>query len=346
MPRASAKAATRRAAASARNCARRSRAPASPSSARTAWASPAAHRNFCHRPRRDAAAARCRARSPSWCRAAPWRPSINRAINDLGLKTGYLASCGSQIGCKDLRLHRLLRRHAGAARHPLLHRGRARRRALPRSRAARARERQDRGRGEGRRVRSLARRRARAYRLARRQRGGVRGRRRQRRRRALQVVRGRDRGGRVPRPPAPAARAQHRGDVQFRRAAQPGHRSRRARRRHARHASRTPPRRRSAPSSSRRRRQSARHQAHHPAEQYAACLDTLVDAPEVDIVLAAEDLPLDDSVERRVGNLRVARRRLAARRKRSARPSRCSRRCWRARPNTAARCARKSRMCR
>ena len=41
---------------SARSCARRSRAPASPWSARTAWASPAAHRNFSHHPRRDAAA--------------------------------------------------------------------------------------------------------------------------------------------------------------------------------------------------------------------------------------------------------------------------------------------------
>ena len=26
--------------------------------------------------------------------------SINRAINDLGLSTAYLASCGSQFGCK------------------------------------------------------------------------------------------------------------------------------------------------------------------------------------------------------------------------------------------------------
>jgi acetyltransferase len=41
-----------------------------------------------------------------------------------------------------------------------------------------------------------------------------------------------------------------------------------------------------------------------PAAQYAACIDTLVDAPEVDIVLTAEDLPLDKSVERRVANLR------------------------------------------
>ena len=34
-----------------------------------------------------------------------------------------------------------------------------------------------------------------------------------------------------------------------------------------------------------------------------ACLDTLVDAPEVDIVLVAEDLPIDNSVDRRLGNL-------------------------------------------
>jgi acyl-CoA synthetase (NDP forming) len=40
-----------------------------------------------------------------------------------------------------------------------------------------------------------------------------------------------------------------------------------------------------------------------PSKQYAACLDTLVDAPEVDIVLVAEDLPVDRSVDRRLGNL-------------------------------------------
>jgi acetate---CoA ligase (ADP-forming) len=40
-----------------------------------------------------------------------------------------------------------------------------------------------------------------------------------------------------------------------------------------------------------------------PEKQYTACLDTLVDAPEVDIVLVAEDLPIDNSVDRRLGNL-------------------------------------------
>jgi acetyltransferase len=40
-----------------------------------------------------------------------------------------------------------------------------------------------------------------------------------------------------------------------------------------------------------------------PTEQYARCLDALVDDPAVDIVLTAEDMPLDRSVERRVGNL-------------------------------------------
>jgi acetyltransferase len=40
-----------------------------------------------------------------------------------------------------------------------------------------------------------------------------------------------------------------------------------------------------------------------PEKQYRACLDTLVDAPEVDIVLVAEDLPIDRSVDRRLGNL-------------------------------------------
>jgi acetyltransferase len=38
-------------------------------------------------------------------------------------------------------------------------------------------------------------------------------------------------------------------------------------------------------------------------KQYAGCLNTLVDAPEVDIVLTAEDLPIDNSVDRRLGNL-------------------------------------------
>ncbi len=42
-----------------------------------------------------------------------------------------------------------------------------------------------------------------------------------------------------------------------------------------------------------------------PTKQYAACLNTLVDAPEVDTVLIAEELPLDDSVARRVSNLRA-----------------------------------------
>ena len=40
-----------------------------------------------------------------------------------------------------------------------------------------------------------------------------------------------------------------------------------------------------------------------PEKQYTAILDTLVDAPEVDIVLTAEDLPIDNSVDRRLGNL-------------------------------------------
>jgi acyl-CoA synthetase (NDP forming) len=40
-----------------------------------------------------------------------------------------------------------------------------------------------------------------------------------------------------------------------------------------------------------------------PQQQYTACLNALVDAPEVDIVLVAEDLPIDNSVDRRIGNL-------------------------------------------
>jgi acyl-CoA synthetase (NDP forming) len=39
--------------------------------------------------------------------------------------------------------------------------------------------------------------------------------------------------------------------------------------------------------------------------QYVACLDALVNAPEVDVVLTAEELPRDDGAERRVANLRA-----------------------------------------
>jgi acetyltransferase len=39
--------------------------------------------------------------------------------------------------------------------------------------------------------------------------------------------------------------------------------------------------------------------------QYLACVDALVNAPEVDIVLCAEELPLVDGAERRVANLRT-----------------------------------------
>ncbi len=42
-----------------------------------------------------------------------------------------------------------------------------------------------------------------------------------------------------------------------------------------------------------------------PAEQYAACLNALITAPEVDIVLAAEELPREEGIERRIANLRV-----------------------------------------
>ncbi len=49
-----------------------------------------------------------------------------------------------------------------------------------------------------------------------------------------------------------------------------------------------------------------------PTKQYAGCLDAFVDAPEVDIVMVAEELPQDQGVERRLSNLRsvggVARR--------------------------------------
>src|SRR4029077_6080980 len=41
-----------------------------------------------------------------------------------------------------------------------------------------------------------------------------------------------------------------------------------------------------------------------PNPQYVACLNALLDAPETDIVLAVEELPLEAGVERRVANLR------------------------------------------
>ncbi|MGH6771764.1 MAG: acetate--CoA ligase family protein [Xanthobacteraceae bacterium] len=40
-----------------------------------------------------------------------------------------------------------------------------------------------------------------------------------------------------------------------------------------------------------------------PAEQYGACLDALIDAPEIDIVLVAEELPIEPGVARRIANL-------------------------------------------
>jgi acyl-CoA synthetase (NDP forming) len=40
-----------------------------------------------------------------------------------------------------------------------------------------------------------------------------------------------------------------------------------------------------------------------PTAQYAACLDAIVSAPEVDIVLSAEELPLGEGAQRRVDNL-------------------------------------------
>jgi acyl-CoA synthetase (NDP forming) len=41
-----------------------------------------------------------------------------------------------------------------------------------------------------------------------------------------------------------------------------------------------------------------------PTAQYRACLDAIVNAPEVDIVLVAEELPLGEGAERRVANVR------------------------------------------
>ena len=41
-----------------------------------------------------------------------------------------------------------------------------------------------------------------------------------------------------------------------------------------------------------------------PTAAYAACVDALIGAPEVDIVLCAEELPRDDGAKRRVDNLR------------------------------------------
>jgi acetyltransferase len=40
-----------------------------------------------------------------------------------------------------------------------------------------------------------------------------------------------------------------------------------------------------------------------PTEQYAACLDALIEAPEIDVLLVAEELPGEDAIARRVANL-------------------------------------------
>jgi acetyltransferase len=40
-----------------------------------------------------------------------------------------------------------------------------------------------------------------------------------------------------------------------------------------------------------------------PTEQYAACLEALIEAPEVDVLLVAEELPGEDGIARRVANL-------------------------------------------
>ncbi len=42
-----------------------------------------------------------------------------------------------------------------------------------------------------------------------------------------------------------------------------------------------------------------------PSEQYAACLEILTRAPEVDLLLVAEEFPLVEGVERRIANLQV-----------------------------------------
>ena len=66
---------------------------------RTAWASPAA--NPASAPSRTRP---CRSLQPSpvavVAQSGAMCASINRAINELGLKIGYFASCGGQIGCK------------------------------------------------------------------------------------------------------------------------------------------------------------------------------------------------------------------------------------------------------
>ena len=135
-------------------------------------------------------------------------------------------------------------------------------------------------------------------------------------------------------------------DVQFRRAAQPHHRGRRAHRRDARHLverhrsiARRDPRADEG-------LQSARHHPHHPGKAihrlprhagrcarggYRAGRRGPADRQQRGS--AARQPPVD-------------RRHLAARRKLWARPSPCSRRCWRAPPTTAGRCASKSRTCR
>jgi acetyltransferase len=45
-----------------------------------------------------------------------------------------------------------------------------------------------------------------------------------------------------------------------------------------------------------------------PVDQYAACLDILVGAPEVDMLLAGEEFPLVEGIERRIANLHALQR--------------------------------------
>ena len=255
--------------------------------------------------------------------------SINRAINDLGLKTAYLASCGSQFGCRiadfidyfadepELRVILCYIEGIPDAVH-----------FLEAARRARA-QRQDRRRGEDRRAP-----RPRAPRRWRIPARSPAARKRSKRSPAAPASSASDssrtpsrrssswRASRLPQGP------QHRGDDELRRAAQPDHRSRRAHRRDARHivgrhrsgAGRGP----RAPG----RLQSARHQPHHPGQairrlprhpgrrargRHRAGRRRAAARPERRP--AARQSPVD-------------RRRRAPRAERWTRPSPCSRRCW------------------
>ena len=232
--------------------------------------------------------------------------SINRAINELGLKVSYFASCGGQIGCTISDFIDYFAVQPELRSHPLLHRGHPGRRAFPRRRAARPRQRQDRRGGEDRRLRDRPHLCAGTHRLARRH---------------------RRRCSRPSRRSAGVVRLLSLEDaieaVEFLARSRPPRGSNIAavtnsgalRNLIAEAADRTGATLAPLSEATCAALRKALNQSDItnpldtkrtiPPAQYAACVDALVNAPEVDIVLCAEELPRDDGAERRVANLRT-----------------------------------------